>query len=82
LSTICWACWKIRNVVYFEKKTIKSPTKIVCLASSFIIYWAGLHKEGEKQVLEAGAEAMKKAAPYFHPTQDAGVVGDGAVLQQ
>lgn len=38
---------------------------MVCLASSFIIYWAGLHKEGEKQVLEAGAEAMKKQLHTF-----------------
>jgi hypothetical protein len=82
LSAVCWAMWKTRNVVYFEKKSIKSPTVIVCVASSFIDYWAGLHKGGDKIDLEAGAEAMKGTALHFHPHQDPGVVGDGAMLLQ
>ncbi|RCV19170.1 hypothetical protein SETIT_3G362800v2 [Setaria italica] len=44
LSAICWPLWKSRNSVCFDRKTIKSPTEIVCLASSFIVYWAGLQK--------------------------------------
>jgi hypothetical protein len=36
LSAICWAIWKIRNVIHFEKKQVKSPTKIICLAPSFL----------------------------------------------
>jgi hypothetical protein len=67
--------------VYFDKKkTVQSPTEIVCVASSFISYWVGLHKEGDKKALEIGAEAMKDAALHFHPVQDDGAVGDGAVL--
>jgi hypothetical protein len=82
LSTICWAVWKTRNAIHFEKKSIISPTEIICLASIFIIYWAGLSKESDKQALEAGAEAMKEATLHFHPTQDAGAVDNGAVLLQ
>jgi hypothetical protein len=80
LSAICWAIWKVRNKVYFDKKPVLSPTEIVCVASSFISYWAGLHKEGDKQALEIGAEAMKNAALLFHPVQDEGATGDGTVL--
>jgi hypothetical protein len=66
-----------------KKKAIRSPTEIICLASSLLIYWAGLQKEeGTKQALEAGAEAMKGAALHFHPTQDAGAVDNGAFLLQ
>jgi hypothetical protein len=50
------------------------------VASSFISYWAGLHKEGDKQALEIGAEVMKNAALHFHPVQDEGAIGDGTVL--
>jgi hypothetical protein len=42
----------------------------VCLASSLIMYWAGLHKEGEKLDPEAGAEALKATALHFHPRRD------------
>jgi hypothetical protein len=62
------------------KKPVLSPTEIVCVASSFISYWAGLHNEGDKQALEIGAEAMKNAALHFHPVQDEGAIGDGTVL--
>ena len=45
LAPICWAIWKTRNNNCFEQKLISSPMEIVCLASSFLKYWAGLHKE-------------------------------------
>jgi hypothetical protein len=80
MLAVCWAIWKTRNAVYFEKKPLKSPTEIVCLASSFIMYWAGLHQEGERLDLEAGAEAMKATALHFHRRRDSGVEDDGAVL--
>jgi hypothetical protein len=81
LSAICWVVWKTRNAIHFEKKSVRSPTEITyLLASSFIIYWVGLQKEGDKQALEAGAEAMKEAALHFHPNQDA--VDNGAILLQ
>jgi hypothetical protein len=71
LSAICWAVWKIRNATHFEKNSVRSPTEIICLASSFIVYWADLQKEeGVKQALEAGAEAMKEA------------IDNGAILLQ
>jgi hypothetical protein len=82
LLAICWAFWKTRNTIHFEKKQIKSPTKIICLASSFLTYCAGLSKEVDKQVLEARAEAMKQAALHFHPTQDTRTVENGTILLQ
>jgi hypothetical protein len=63
--------------VLMEKK-IRSLTEIVCLASSFISYWAGLQKAEDKLELEVGAEALKETALLFHPLEaphdDAGVV--------
>ncbi|KAG2637580.1 hypothetical protein PVAP13_2NG541000 [Panicum virgatum] len=57
---------------------VRSPTEIICLASSFIFYWAELQMEEDKAKLEAGAEALEKAALSFHPqeaqAEDAGVV--------
>jgi hypothetical protein len=77
---MCWAIWKSRNTVYFEKKPIKSPTETMCLASSLIMCWESLHKEAEKLDLEAGAEALKATALHFHPHRDPGADDDGPVL--
>ena len=61
----------------FEKKLTRSPTEIICSASSFLTYWAGLQKGSDKEELEEGAGVLKKAVLHFHPQatgDDAGVV--------
>jgi hypothetical protein len=66
LAALYWAIWRMRNAVCFDKKIVKSPNEIICLASSFISYWSGLHKKGDKQDLEEGAQALKEAALHIH----------------
>jgi hypothetical protein len=41
-AVICWALWKCRNKVVFEKKLIKHPAEIALHACAFMSYWAGL----------------------------------------
>jgi hypothetical protein len=36
------------------------------MASSFLMYWAGLQKPEDKLNLEAGAAAMKETVLHFH----------------
>ena len=78
LAAICWAIWKTRNSICFDKKMIRSPTEIICLASSFISFWAELQAEEDKKVLEDGGAALKIAALSFHPKEaradDSGLV--------
>jgi hypothetical protein len=46
-------------------------------------YWAGLQKGEEKEMLEAGAEALKNAALHHHPReQEQGESRAGTVLLQ
>ena len=71
LAAICWAIWTTRNNSCFEKKSIRSPTEIVCSTSSFLKYWAGLQAGQNKEELEKGAAALLKTALHFH-TQFAG----------
>ena len=59
LSAICWAVWLSRNKFSIEGKLTRSPTEVICLASSFISYWAGLQKGSDKEVLESGADTLK-----------------------
>ena len=66
LAAFCWAIWKTRNNICFEKKLISSPTEIVCLASSFLNYWAGLQAGQSKEELERGAATILKTALHFH----------------
>jgi hypothetical protein len=82
-AAICWAIWKSRNATCFERKIIRSPTEIVCLATLFLLYWAGLQKEEDKGALEMGAGALKEAALAFHPqVQLRDDQGDGALMLQ
>jgi len=77
LTAICWAILTARNNSCFEKKSIGSPTKIVCSISSFLNYWAGLQSGQNKEDLEAGAKSLLKAALHFHTKaagDDAGMV--------
>jgi hypothetical protein len=53
-------------MVCFEGKHVRSPSEIICLASSLVSYWAGLQKDDSKEILEAGAEMLKNAALTFH----------------
>lgn len=80
LAAICWAIWKSRNNLCFEGKLISSPTEIICSASSFISYRAGLQKGSGQEELAAGAEALKTAALHFHP-QDTGEDAGTVLLQ-
>jgi hypothetical protein len=42
ISAVCWEIWKTRNKVTFEKHKMRTPCEIMFLASSFLMYWAGL----------------------------------------
>jgi len=37
LAAICWALWRTRNNICFDKKVVRSPTEIICLASSIFL---------------------------------------------
>lgn len=78
LSAICWALWKARNLVCFEQRRLKSPTEMLCSASAFLSFWAGLQKAEDRVQLEAGAEILKKAALYFH--QEGASSGNAGVV--
>jgi hypothetical protein len=65
LAAVCWVIWRARNCV-FEGTRIKSPTEIVCMICSFLSYWAGLLKEGLKDQVIQGADAVKTVALFFH----------------
>jgi len=49
------------------EKKIRSPTEIVCLASSFLLFWAELQQLEVRGSLVAGAEALKNMALHLHP---------------
>ncbi|KAF8779870.1 hypothetical protein HU200_002136 [Digitaria exilis] len=65
LAAICWAMW--------------SPTEIICSISSFVSYWAELQQQADKEMLEAGADALKTMALKLHP-QQASPANTGMVL--
>ena len=62
LAAICWAIWRTRNAVIFEKKFIKHPCEIICSACAFMRFWAGLYPESMKEIIMAGADSMLKTA--------------------
>ncbi|KAF8666468.1 hypothetical protein HU200_053579 [Digitaria exilis] len=63
LATVCWALWKARNCICFEKKKVdRSPTDTICIVSSFLSYWTDLQKDEDKKDINA-------AALQFHPQE-------------
>ena len=66
LVAICWALWRARNNICFENKFVRSPTEVVCLVCSFLTYWAGLQKDDDRALLEAGIATLKATALEFH----------------
>jgi hypothetical protein len=66
LAAVCWAIWHTRNVVCFDEKRVQPPTEIICLTCAFLTYWAGLLKEGLKEQMIQGAEALKTTTLFFH----------------
>ena len=43
-----------------------SPTEIVCMICSFIVYWVGLFKEEMEMQVIQGVDTVKVAALFFH----------------
>jgi len=66
LSAVCWAIWRVRNAVCFDKKRIKTPTEIIFMTYSFLTYWVGMLKDDLKQQVIQGAKAVKMVALSFH----------------
>jgi hypothetical protein len=52
LAVICWAIWKTRNSICFDKKVLKSLVQILYTACAFMNYWAGLYPEESQKVLK------------------------------
>jgi hypothetical protein len=55
---ICWAIWKARNKLCFEKKPIKGPVEIMFSDCALMKYWVGLYPEDAQKMINAGVETM------------------------
>jgi hypothetical protein len=62
VAAICWATWKCRNKVCFDKKPIKNPGEIMFAACAFMKYWAGLYPEEAQRLINNGVEVMMRTA--------------------
>jgi hypothetical protein len=67
VAAICWAIWKLRNKACFEGKLIHSPVELICYATVFIKYWAGLHNPADRDLLIGGAKALTREATNLMP---------------
>jgi hypothetical protein len=45
LATVCWATWKTRNKICFDKILLRNVGEILFYAIALMRYWAGLHPE-------------------------------------
>ena len=80
MAAICWAIWKTRNRITFDKYKMKSPAEIWFLASSFVTYWAGMQKPQDKKLLMAGATKMRETATTLLRNQHAGAAETAMVV--
>jgi hypothetical protein len=75
IAAICWAIWKTRNKVTFDKHRMRNTCEVSLLASSLLMYWAGLQKEqgaransvrsikddGDGSYIDAGSKTQERA---------------------
>jgi hypothetical protein len=54
VAAICWAVWKARNKLCFEKILINSPKDIICHACALMNVWAGLRKKELQDLIREG----------------------------
>jgi hypothetical protein len=60
IATICWAIWKVRNKVCFEKTFINNPFDIIVSSCAFMQYWVGLYLEETHKLIKDGVDLMLK----------------------
>jgi hypothetical protein len=48
----------LRNRACFEGKLIKSPIDLICYATVFMKYWAGLNTDADQEAIRRGADAL------------------------
>jgi hypothetical protein len=58
IAAICWAVWKTRNKVTFDKHQMRTPCEVMFLWSALLMYSTGLQKEHGKEKLQFGASKM------------------------
>ncbi|PNT60803.1 hypothetical protein BRADI_5g05195v3 [Brachypodium distachyon] len=76
VAAICWAIWKSRNNACFENKWIKHPVDLICYTCVFLKYWAGLHKQADKEALLEGAAVLQRVALGIHAGEEAKMLED------
>jgi hypothetical protein len=69
LTAIFWALLKSRNNNCFEKKWLEFLLRSNNLLAYFSLYCAELQKNGDKEMLEAGADESRMRALHLHPYQ-------------
>jgi hypothetical protein len=62
IATICWAVWKARNKVYFEKTFMNNPFDIIFSSCAFMQYWIEFYLEETHKLTEDGVDLMMKTA--------------------
>jgi hypothetical protein len=58
--------WKLRNRACFEGKLINSPIDLICYATVFMKYWAGLNPGADQEAIHRGADALINVATGSH----------------
>jgi hypothetical protein len=62
LSVVCWAIWRARNDICFEKKEFKNPIVIIYSTCTFMYYWPGLYPEDTQKLINDGVDLMMKTS--------------------
>jgi hypothetical protein len=85
IAAICWAIWKARNILCFEKKMIKSPFDIIFSAYALMKYWACLSQGSSHEAIKEGVGLMVQTAIKLLKAQDGGrnmkTLADGGATQ-
>lgn len=76
IAAVCWGVWTVRNKITFDNHVVRSPVGIIFTICSFILYWSGLLKGSDREVLRAGVQVLmaetSRMAAILMPTSTTG----------
>jgi len=65
LAAICWAIWRMRNKIHFDKKVVRSPTEIICLEFSFMSFWAEFSRKKTSRSWKLALKISRRLLYHF-----------------
>ena len=68
ITAVCWAIWRSRNDIVFQKTKNQASLHILFRTTYLTRAWAVLHKEEDREAIAAACRMLETVAMDFYAT--------------